>query len=217
MATREQNDARALMGQILDESMFQFTPIEELSRTTTSDDDQSIVDRLVWYAGIDLAVEADAEKAAMNDTDYFAIAIIGHDKLEELTYLWDVQRRRGMTLNEAVSWAKGILDGYDIESVLAESNQAKRWFVETANDVGLTVEETTSTGKKEDRILSMSTRFENGKVRLVEVDEREEKWMSFASEWSEFPTGTHDDRLDAVKIALRGLEEDSAPYTLFAG
>lgn len=215
-----QNDARALMGQILDESMFQFTPIEELTRHATSSDgtpQESIKDRLVWYAGIDLAVEADAEKAAMNDTDYYAIAILGHDRIEDLTYLWDIHRRRGMTLSESVTWAKAILDDYDISTVLAESNQAQRWFVQTAEDAGLSVEETTSTGKKEDRILSMSTRIENGKVRLVEADELEEKWLSFASEWSEFPTGAHDDRLDATEIALRGLEEDETPYTLFAG
>lgn len=56
-----------------------------------------------------------------------------------------------MTLNEAVSSAKRVLDESDIRKVIAESNQAQRWFVETAADVGLTVDETTSTGKKDDR------------------------------------------------------------------
>lgn len=196
-----QNDARALMGQILNPDMLKYVSAGE------------VPDDLTWFVGIDLAVEADPEKAATNDTDFFSLSVIGYHKQSDTSYLHEVTRRRGMSLSQAVSWASGLLTDYDTANILAESNQAQRWFVETAEDAGLDVEETTSTGKKEDRIMSMMTRFENGNVKLVEGEGMEDSWTAFESEVATFPSG-HDDQLDSTEIALRGVQNaDSGEFS----
>lgn len=101
--------------------------------------------------------------------------------------------------------------------VIAESNKAQRWFVETAEDHGVTVEETTSSGKKVDRLVSAFNRFENGNVKLVEREGMADSWTAFESEVATSTSG-HDDKLDSVEIALRGIDDDSeASYSLFFG
>lgn len=199
-------EADALMGSILSEDMFSFVEPDE------------VPDNLPTYVGVDLAIEDDPEKAARNDTDYTAFARMKYDSASDEMYLLDVSRRRGMSMNKAIEWLAKNID--DPKKMLIEGNQAQSFFVQTAEDNGLPVTETTSTGKKEDRIISMSSRFESGKVMLVESgDDDSSKWESFASEWAEFPSGRHDDRLDAVEITLRGIEDaqSESSYALFSG
>ena len=91
-------------------------------------------------------------------------------------------------------------------SDLVEDQQAQRWFVQEARDRGMRVRGTSSSGdSKEDRILQMSSRFESGRIALLGS---EDDWTSFVNEWAAFPTGDHDDRLDGVEIALRGIGDE---------
>jgi predicted phage terminase large subunit-like protein len=196
-----QNDPGAMEGQVLSEDMLSF--VDALPNRA-----------LRLYAGVDLGVEDDPEKAARNDTDYWAVATVAEDPTAETAYLVDLQRERGMTLQEGVTWLSNSLAdvehefGQAVNQVLVESNQAQRWFPQTAQDAGLHVEETTSSGDKEQRIIDMSSRFEQGKVRLLEGAMAD--WQQFiAREWSGFPTARHDDRLDAIEIALRNLHTGS--------
>jgi predicted phage terminase large subunit-like protein len=99
---------------------------------------------------------------------------------------------------------------------MVESNQAQRWFVQTAKDEGLNFRQTSSSGSKEDRIISMSSRFESGKIKLYDPTSdpttgkrAADKWRGFINEWAAFPTGAHDDRLDSTEIAMRAVGNEN--------
>lgn len=192
-----QNDPGALEGQILSEDMLMF--VDELP------------DRpLRFYAGVDVAVEDDPEKAARNDTDYWAVATVAEDPTAKTVYVVDLQRKRGLSQKGGVDWLTKKLSavshefGQEVNHVLVESNKNQRWFVEAAKDAGLRVGRSDSSGEKTQRIIDMSTLFEQGKVRILETAMAD--WQQFISrEWCGFPTHAHDDRLDAIEIALRNV------------
>lgn len=191
-----QNTADALQGQILTEGMISWAdrlPKKEYEYK--------------WLAGLDPAVEDDPEKAAANDTDYWGLAVGAHDRTTNETFIVDLERRRGMSLAKGLNWAESVLSEYPVTQCLVEDAQAQRWFVQQGREMGLPVEQTSSSGKKEDRIISMSPLFENGRVKIVSPNpSRSQKWQSFLSEWAAFPTGSHDDRLDAIEILLRAVK-----------
>lgn len=193
-----QNRADALQGQILTEEMLSWVdklPKKEYEYT--------------WLAGLDPAIEDNPEKAAANDTDYWGLAVGAYDRARGELFVTDIRRRRGMSLAKGLQWADSALDGKSVKRCLVEDVQAQRWFVQEGRDEGLPVERTASTGRKEDRIISMSPLFENGKVKLVaEYPSRSQKWTSFLSEWAGFPNAEHDDRLDAIELMLRALDEE---------
>ena len=186
-----QNDAEALQGQVLSEDMLSWIPHEEFATKSG----------LRWYSGLDPAVEDDPEKAATNDTDFWAFSALAHDG--DTVYLMKPKRRRGMSLDSGISWLRARLNEYeDLNRTRVEKNQAQRWFVQTAKDRGINVVGTNTSNSKEERIISMSSRFESGKVVLVGDPTQ---WSSFVNEWCSFPTGSHDDMLDSVEIGLRGV------------
>lgn len=177
---------------LLTEDMLDFVAPEDMGppeRTYT------------WYVGVDIGVKADAEKARADDADYWAAAAIAYDGLKNVAYLVDVSRKRGLTLQQGVAWLSAVLEDIPTGRVLAEANQAQRWFVQAARDAGLRVDPVQNTAPKEDRILYMSVPFENGQVKVVDhID-----WSDFVAEWLAFPDGRHDDQLDAVEIALQSV------------
>jgi len=188
-----QNDASALQGQVLDEDMLSFVPRDEFEELSG----------LRWHSGLDPAIEDDPEKAAADDSDYWAWSALAHDGSSRTTYVVDVKRRRGMSLDRGIRWLRAMMGEHEqLSRALVEENQAQRWFVQTAKDRGVNVHGTSTDGSKEDRIIQMSSRFESGRVKLVGEPE---DWSSFVAEWSGFPTASHDDRLDAVEIGLRDV------------
>lgn len=193
-----QNNPAALQGQILSEEMISW--VDELPKRKG---------QYTWVAGLDPAVEDDPEKAATNDTDYWAIAVGAYDRVTDETFIVDIDRRRGMTMAQGLQWAQSNLQPYQISECLVEDAQAQRWFVQTGKDEGLPLRQSKSTGKKEKRIISMSPRFENGKVKIVSpAPGNSKKWQSFLNEWASFPAASHDDRLDATEILLRSVYDD---------
>lgn len=195
-----QNRADALTGQILSEDMLHW--VEDLPK---SDDAYSI------YAGVDVGLVDDPEEAATGDTDYWAVAVIAHDPMDNVSFLVEVRRRRGMTMKEGQRWVQQVLAPFDVNRVLVESNQAQRWLVQEARDDGMIWQGTRSKGQKAERILAMSSRFESGKVRIADthLDGPDERWQAFVAEWVEFSGDAdkhaHDDLLDACEVALRNI------------
>lgn len=180
-----QNDAKALQGQILSEDMLHFT--------------DDIPSGLQISFGLDPAVEDDPERAAVNDTDFWSLAKMG--QAHDTAYVLKVWRKRGMSMSRGLSWAAARVGDYRGQ-VVVEDNHAQRWFVQEARDNGLHVRGDTSTGSKEERIIQLAARFESGKIKLSE--EMNNKQL-FVNEWAAFPTGEHDDMLDAVGKAYRGM------------
>jgi predicted phage terminase large subunit-like protein len=186
-----QNKADVFEGEVLAADMLEWAPLADVPDSG-----------LQWRAGLDLAVESDPEAAARGDTDYWALATLAHHARTDRTYVMDLARTRGLTLQAGVNWVADVVDDR-VGRILVEDNQAQRWFVQSARDAGLDVEPTTSSGAKEDRIIDMASQFESGRLQLAE--DAQSSWESFVAEWCAFPTGDHDDRLDAVEIALRGV------------
>lgn len=203
-----QNRADALMGQVLDADMIRF--VDGLP-----EGDGRTLDDLVHYTGVDLALEPDAEKAAKNDTDYFSYCIAAFDRKEQVFYIRDVQRKRGMSMKKAIEWVEAGMAQYPTRNLYVEATQAQRFFAQTAAEGKMWTKEVDAVGKKEDRILTMSARFENGRAVIV-GDENQAKWESLVSEWVQFPSGDHDDRLDAMQIALsaHGQEMEESKKTV---
>lgn len=214
------NDAAALEGQILTAEMLTFAKATDGAYALTG---PSAPDSLVWYAGLDPAIEDDPEKAAANDTDYWALAILAKDASNGRVFLVDVVRKRGLSLTGGIEWTASQLAKYpSVRKCLVESQQAQRWFVQQGKEEGLPLKRSNSTGAKEQRIIDMSARFESARVQIAPyategdagtqtaVGTLSDRWESFVREFVGFPSAQHDDRLDATEIALRNLSEGKA-------
>ncbi|UTF56001.1 hypothetical protein [Natronosalvus rutilus] len=211
-----QNDPRALEGQVLNADQLVFEPRSALP-------DQGVR----FVAGVDVGIEDDPEKAAVGDSDWWSVAVYGDHPPSSTTFLVELERKRGITMSRAISWISRVVSdvegtfGHPVSRINVEGNQAQRWLVQEARDKDLRFQTTTSSGSKEERIISMAGRFESGRVRIIDdtlskatpVDERAEragaKWQSFIDEWVGFPTGKHDDRLDSCEIGLRGISTEN--------
>lgn len=166
---------------------------------------------LSFHVGVDLGIEPDAAEAAAKDSDYFAAAIVAHHRRRGEAYVIDVQRKRGLSLSQGVEWLKEVVSGVPNPSINIESVHAQQYFLTAAKDAGLPVAGVSQSLSKEDRLIQLSIPFENDTIRLINFDQPvgeglEDRWQQFTQEWIAFPDGTHDDMLDAVEIALRGLD-----------
>lgn len=193
----KQNDPHATEGQILSADMLHFAgddlPPGVNERNTVN------------YVGVDIALEADPDKATSNDSDYWAVATMTYHRESGQLYFTDITRRRGMSMDRGVRWITNQLPPtYGLLAV--ESVQAQEFVTQTIRKNGHRATAVTPTGKKEDRIMGASSWFEDGSVRII-GDEESAKWQTFENEWVSFPTGNHDDMLDAATIALAAFQE----------
>lgn len=209
----KQNDPHATEGQILNEAMLNFVAPADYH-------DENLPDGVrardcATFIGVDLGIVDDPEEARTKDSDYWALAVVQYDPTTDTAYLTHIARTRGLSVKQGVAWIAKQVQGYDFGRICVESNHAQSFFTQTLNDHGIAAAEVQSTTNKEERIISMSSRFENGKVRIV-GDQRAAKWQTLINEWVAFPTGSHDDLLDAVNIALSAqLEWANKPQAQF--
>jgi len=210
-----QNDPRAMEGQVLSQDMLHFVAPSAVP-------DQG----LRFVAGVDVAVEDDAEKAARGDSDWWAVTVYADHPTSGVSYMVELERKRGVTMKQALSWIRRTLTDVErtwdqnVGRVIVESNQAQRWLVQEAREEDMRFHRSSSTGSKEERIISMASRFEAGRVKIVDSgltgdvedeaarEQASQKWQSFIDEWVAFPTGSHDDRLDSSEIGLRGVSTE---------
>lgn len=191
------NIPSALSGELLAEEMLGFE--QSLPAGTRPGE-------LVNFVSLDLGIEKDPQKAAANDTDYWALSVLSYAPQADTAFLRDVSRRRGMSVQQAVEWVARELRPYDYGTVHVESVQAQSFFAQALADAGVPSTEVTPDRAKEERIVALSSQFENGSVRILGKP-TESKWDSFVEEWVEYPSGSHDDRLDSVAIAVKALND----------
>jgi phage terminase large subunit-like protein len=219
-----QNDPRAMEGQVLTQDMLHYVPPAGVPD-----------DGLRFLAGVDVAVEDDAEKAARGDSDWWSVSVVGDHRPSNVSFLVELERKRGVSMKRALGWIRTVLNGVErtwgqpVSKVLVESNQAQRWLVQEAREEDIRFHRSSSSGSKEERVISMASRFEAGRVKIVDqgladqgdLEQQEarkrasQKWQSFTDEWVSFPTGSHDDRLDATEIALRGVSSEEVTDSEF--
>lgn len=211
-----QNDPRALEGQVLNADQLHFEPRSAIP-------DQGVR----FVAGVDVGIEDDPEKAAQGDSDWWAVSVFGEHAPSDTAYLVELERKRGITMSRAISWISRVVSdveadfGHPVSRINVESNQAQRWLIQEARDSDMRFQATSSSGSKEERIITMASRFESGRVRILDdslaaetpVDDRAKragaKWQSLIDEWVGFPTGKHDDRLDSMEIGLRAVSTEN--------
>lgn len=81
--------------------------------------------------------------------------------------------------------------------------------------MGMPVVEVKVTHSKEDRMISLSPHFENGRIKLPDPAYVHTPWLpDFLSEYREFPRGRREDRLDGLDIAFSLV--DLTPPAAFA-
>jgi len=195
-----QQDPEALSGQVFSSEMLTYT--------------DALPERpLAWVAGMDLGLVDDPQKAAEGDTDYFALAVIGVDPDADRMYLDHLARKRGLSVEAAASWARSHLEGtaadspgYDVNKLYVEQNAGRGVGQRLAEKSHLPAENVSSSGDKHERIHNMAAEFESGDLR-IHGDPKADPWVTFEqNEWLPFPTGDHDDMLDAIELAVRAAD-----------
>ncbi len=165
-----------------------------------------------WVAGLDLGLVDDPQQAAEGDTDFTALAVVAADPDSDAAFLTRLRRERGLSVKAIANWTERNLPAdVAIDKLLVEQNAGRGPGQRLRDDTPVPTENVSSTGSKEQRIHNLSADFESGLLRIV-GDPDEEPWASFEQdEWLQFPTAPHDDRLDAIELAMRAVDAGGIP------
>lgn len=208
-----QQDPEALSGQVFTSEMLTYT--ESLPV-----DDDGNPRPLAWFGGLDIGLVDDPQKAAENETDYFALAIVGVDSETQTAYLDHLVRKRGMSVKQATDWVMDHVQGrvpeskgYEISELYVEQNAGRGVGQRLRDSKPVSARNISSSGSKEERIHNLAADFESNDL-VIHGDPAEDPWRTFEqSEWLPFPTGAHDDMLDAIELAVRAVDFGTAAST----
>ena len=193
-----QQDPHALSGEVFESEWLVY-------------EDQLPKDRAQyqWVAGLDLGLVEDPQAAAEGETDYTALAVIATDpgSDRDVSYLTRLRRERGLSVKGIADWAARTLPAdVRVDRLLVEQNAGRGPGQRLRDETSIPTENVSTTESKESRIHSLSGLFEAGDLRII-GSPTAEPWASFEQEeWLQFPGGAHDDRLDAIEIATRGID-----------
>jgi len=197
-----QQDPEALSGQVFTTEMLAYV--------------DDIPDELMWVGGLDLGLVDDPQKAAENETDYFALAVVGIDDNGD-GYLDHLTRKRGMSVQEAVGWVQSETRHYRLSQLYVEQNAGRGVGQRLRDSTPIPAKNVSSSGAKEERIHNLAADFQSGELR-IHGDPTRDPWRTFeTAEWLPFPTGEHDDMLDAIELAMRAAGSSSQGTTASVG
>jgi phage terminase large subunit-like protein len=174
-------------------------------------------ENLVYYIGVDLAYVESKRKANDSDSDYTAAVLVGYDRSNGKALVLDVERERGMTLQQSITWLSKFASRVPQPTVKIEDVAAQKWFIQEAKRKVEGTIQSVSPGNqsKQERITDMSVLFERGDVKLCNhsVDENlgyDKRHRPFVREWIEFGgSGSSPDLLDACYYALQDVNVGS--------
>jgi phage terminase large subunit-like protein len=212
-----QQDPDALSGEVLSADMLIY---EDGPPTITDADGNERPKPLTYVAGLDLGLIDDPQKAAEQESDYFALAVIGVDNDTSRAYLTHLARKRGMSVQEAVEWVKRHIhgrapdsDGYELDRLLVEQNAGRGVGQRLRDNTSIPAKNVSSTGDKHERIHNLAGDFQSGDLRII-GNPMNDPWRTFEqNEWLPFPTAAHDDMLDAIELAMRAVDLRGASAT----
>jgi predicted phage terminase large subunit-like protein len=167
-----------------------------------NDEERPPLAELNIYQGVDLAL-SEGEEA-----DWTAIATVGRDADNHL-WLLDIYRARLSfpeqlrAVSEQASRWKPLIINLESNAYQAALHQQLLATTTLPVRAGRTIKD------KKTRFAAMAVHFESGRIRIRKgLDE-------FVKEWLEFPTGRHDDTLDAVEKALEVALSDEGKIQMF--
>lgn len=199
-----QQDPQALAGEVFKSEWLTY--VDELP--TDAEGDQK---PLRWVAGLDIGLVEDPQRAAEGDTDYTAVAVVGVNPDSQVAYLDHLARERGLSTEGIKQWTVAQCSEYDLSALLVEENAGRGPGQRLRDETDIPAENVSSSGSKESRIHNLSADFESGRLR-IHGDPDASTWSSFEQdEWLQFPTAAHDDRLDAIELAMRAVAFGSVP------
>lgn len=190
------NDPAGLAGQVFDAAWFDFLPVP--------------LPALKWVIlGVDLAI---SEKQT---ADYTVIATCALDE-DNRFYLLDMQRGHwtmNQTLQHIQSAAERCSAQYGrLDLVAVEETQYQAAVVqELLRTTLLPARGVKPDRDKTTRARAWAVRAEQG---LVSANRETLWWPSFADEVVDFPTGEHDDQVDAISAAWQAVS-DNVPFDYF--
>jgi predicted phage terminase large subunit-like protein len=162
---------------------------------------------LNYILGVDPATQADSGRANASDSDYWAACLCAVLRQTNQLYAVDVNRKRGMTLKQGVSWVSDIANQVPNPTLAVESNQSQRWLRQELADAGYQTMEVQSSRNKEERLIDLSIPIENGTVKFVNHDidgnlGYDPRWQNMIQELLAFPEGSHDDLIDSLHLCV---------------
>ena len=139
-------------------------------------DADRIADTVQPMIGVDPAVQADSKRAQDVDSDFWAVTLAYWYPNHSELYVADTAQKRGMTLQEGVSFIQSIVNEVESPQVVVESNQSQRWLQQELADKGVNAIPVQTTRNKEEKLIDMSIPISNGTVKFIDwrEDETEE-------------------------------------------
>ncbi|UXF50652.1 terminase [Haloquadratum phage sp.] len=175
--------------------------------------------RMNYILGVDPASKADEQQARETDSDYWAISLIGVRPTTGEIYVIDQKRKRGMTLREGISWISNTASQVPAPELIIESNQSQRWLQQELASEGLNTTPVQSTRDKEDKLIDLSIPLENDRIIFVNHNRNstkenpDDRWGDLRDEMLAFPSGSHDDCLDSLYLAVDNAQAGTQAFT----
>jgi predicted phage terminase large subunit-like protein len=175
-----QNDPTGMEGTLLKASWLQPWETEPPSN-------------LPKYAGVD---------PSLCEGDFFAISTFSFDRATRQGYLNDVWTENA-SFPLAIQKLKQLHVQNRYMKIFVEANAFQKILAFLPDLQGLPIVPVHTATGKEERLIPLSSHFEAKRILVnpVTITPRNE----FYRQWVQFPRGEHDDALDCVEIATRGL------------
>mgnify|MGYP001095078902 CR=1 FL=1 len=176
-----QGDPTALIGMIFKAEWLEYYQVKPA------------LDTLRIVMGVDLAI---SEKQT---ADFFAIVVLGMDK-DGIIYLLDYYQGR-LDFPAQLKMVEAYAAAYHPTRIGVEQTAYQKAFVQAIRPTALPVIGVDAKGDKQERIQQLAPFIENKTFRLSKQQD------DFIMQLLQFPTGEHDDLLDACEIARRQLAQ----------
>ena len=179
-------------GGILKRSWLQYTDINNI-----------YLDNSITYTGWDLAI------SQKETADFMCSATIKLNKLDGKMYLVDWTREH-LTFPEQMQAVQNIQSKWNADLIGIESNAYQAALSQALAPYMLPIKQIVATKDKVTKITSTFMQFSQGNVYLPL---NHPLLGEFENEYVYFPTGKHDDMLDATQMAIQLAIEGANPYT----
>jgi len=177
-------------------------------------DPDTVPEHLTPVIGVDPAATADAQAAERRDSDFWGVTVGYPHPSQGRLYVADTVQRRGMTLQEGVTFVEQIAAQCESPRLVIEANQSQRWLQQELQDRGLQAVPIQTTRNKEDKIIDLSIPVASGQVQFV--DWGDDTFAPLHQQLLSWPDSQHDDMVDSLAMVVNHGGADVS-QTMFSG